>query len=126
MINTELLASMCKKIMVFSSYFSILIVTGCVSHSAWVDMIDGYVGTPFDYHLDPPVGRPGLSGSFWSDGNYRPEGRIYKKMVSEGAGKRYLIPWSVSSCTYSVYVDSEGIIRSWRYESEDRSSCVVW
>lgn len=53
------------------------------------------------------------------------EKRFADKIIDEQTWKRYYLTW-MKQCKYSVLVDDKGIIRSWRYETDDRGSCYIW
>jgi len=80
-----------------------------------------FVGTTVDQHLGVPACRPNCENRFWAP----MAEKKFDKVVSEGDGERLYITWS-ANCKYSIYVSPEGIIRSWRYETEIKDSCVVW
>ena len=97
-----------------------ILLAGC-AHSIWRDRMNQFVGTPVEQHLDVPACRPDCGNRFW--GPTIREGK-FEKIVSEENGERLYITWS-ANCKYSIYVSPDGIIRSWRYETETKDSCVV-
>ncbi|NWC86946.1 hypothetical protein HX793_00330 [Pseudomonas reactans] len=98
------------------------LLAGCApSHSAWTGVRNAFVGTRFDAHLYDDCSR-GCGDSYWSPVNKK---KVYDQVVKEGDSQRYFVTW-IRDCRYSVLVSGEGIIQSWRYENEDRSSCYIF
>lgn len=92
-------------------------LVGCApSHSGWEDELNSVIGDAFDKHYKIS------NGPFWSPVN---DNKVADKIVDEQTWKRYYLTW-VRQCKYSVLVDDDGIIRSWRYETNDRGSCYVF
>ena len=83
--------------------------------------MNAFVGTRFDVHLYDDCSR-GCGDSYWSPVN---KNKVYDQVVKEGDSQRYFLTW-IRDCRYSVLVSGEGINQSWRYETEDRSSCYVF
>jgi hypothetical protein len=102
-----------------------LFAIGCSSpfYSTWVSATNGLVGTPFESHFWPPRCLPDCLHQYWSPSN---KNAAFDKVLDEEAGeKRYYITW-LMDCRYSILVSKEGIIKSWRYEAEDKRSCFVF
>lgn len=104
----------------FLLIFSVFIYGCGPSHFYWVERMNGFVNKDFNSGLDSCVTNCG--SSYWAPVN---NDRSFYKIDSEGEGKRYYIKWN-SHCFYSIYVSSDGLIKSWRYESESKASCYVY
>jgi hypothetical protein len=76
------------------------------------EVVERFVGTQFKNPIDPE--RNVSTGSFYS--------RVYKggewiyRTEPEGLGTRYYIRFYYDRCKYSLYVDQNDTIRSWRDE----------
>ncbi|CRM08894.1 hypothetical protein [Pseudomonas sp. 52 E 6] len=106
-------------------FVALALLAGCApSHSAWVSSRDGSNGTPMDSHIRTICSQsPGkCSDSFWSPVN---QNRVFDRVVEEGQGKRYYITW-IRDCRYSVWVDENRVVKSWRYETENTGSCYIF
>lgn len=77
------------------------------------------IGDAFERHYKNP------HSLFWAPIYSNKEKRFADKVVYESSWKRYYLTW-MKQCKYSVLVDDKGVIRSWRYETDDRGSCYVW
>lgn len=124
MINTELLVSRPNVMLPLkiNLAFVFLLLLGCSGRGHWVGAMNGFIGTKLESNIYSDCSR-GCGNSYWSP--YSNLGEEFDDVVSEGEGYRYYITWRFS-CKYSIFVTADGVIRSWRYESEDRSSCVIW
>jgi hypothetical protein len=87
------------------------------------DEVDKFIGLKFTNSKNPkinPINRDYYSnigkGEEWL---YRTE--------KEGSGKRYYIRYYYERCKYSLYVDENDIIRSWRDEGgrDHMSKCLL-
>ena len=95
-------------------------LAGCApSYSVWEGAMEQRVGRNFNIYYNNPT------GTFWAPLYSNREKRFADKIVDEQTWKRYYLTW-MKQCKYSVLVDDKGIIRSWRYETDDRGSCYVW
>ncbi len=86
------------------------------------DIVDRFIGTKFTNQKNPRVNSPArghyssvAQGEEWL---YRTE--------KEGSGMRYYIRY-YTPCKYSLYVDENDIIRSWRDEGgrEHMTKCLL-
>lgn len=73
---------------------------------------DLFIGTKFTNHHEP-IRNP-ATGSFY--GNVYKGGEWIYRTEPEGTGTRYYIRFYYERCKYSLYVDQNDIIRSWRDE----------
>lgn len=90
------------------------------SRSAWVDSTNNLVGQPIpDLENSPCDVRCRLM--LWSPNNHE---HRYQRVV-EGDGNRYYFNW-LFDCNYSVYTTTDGVIRSWRFETLRPESCYVF
>jgi hypothetical protein len=88
----------------------VMMVFGCQMHGVWKDAKDRMVGTKFD----PAQERNQQTRSFYA--RYYPKGsKFYYRVDQEPPNLRYYIQWS-PQCRYSLLVDPDGTILSWRYE----------
>ncbi len=94
------------------------IVSGC--HSYWKESKDRLIGTKFD----PSENRDETGGGYRF---FVPKGEaIYYRIDQEPPNTRYFIKWN-SHCRYSLLVDPNDTILSWRFEeTKDPSrACVI-
>lgn len=75
------------------------------------EVVDRFVNTKFSNIVEP---KRTSTGSLYSH-VARGEPWIYHT-EQEGSGKRYFIRFDYEHCKYSLYVDENDIIRSWRDE----------
>ncbi len=95
------------------------IVAGCY-HSYWKESRDSLIGTKFD-----PNKSLSEIGSRYR--YYIPkEEAIYYRVDQEAPNTRYFIEWT-PHCRYSLLVDPNGTILSWRFEDTERPSrsCTI-
>jgi len=91
--------------------FFFFFILGCSTRSMWVDGMNGMVGESYCRHYN----------YFWSPSN---KNKSFDRVEVEGGGRRYYITW-YGECKYSIYVERDGLIRSWRYETNNMESCYV-
>lgn len=107
-----------------NSYAFILILSGCLSgHANWAYIQDDMVGTNLNRHYWPPLCESNCLSSLWSAA--ADNKNKFDDVVADGANTRYYVTW-LPGCQYSVLVDPEGIILSWRYEVANDDKCIVW
>lgn len=104
----------------FLSAFLFLGLSGCLSYDAWEKSRDTLIGMKFD----PKTSLVGKERVYFVRGVNSRRSIDYSKV--ESGGIRYYITYTVPFCQYSIFVSSDGIIRSWRRESVDRKSCYVY
>ena len=76
------------------------------------EVVDRFVNTKFTNSIDPE--RNPATGSFYGHGH---KGGIWLyRTEREGPGTRHYIRYYYERCKYSLYVDENDIIRSWRDE----------
>lgn len=108
-----------NKVLVVMFFYSIGL-SGCApSYSTWEGGLNEVIGDAFERHYKNP------HSLFWAPIYSNKEKRFADKVVYESSWKRYYLTW-MKQCKYSVLVDDKGVIRSWRYETDDRGSCYVW
>ncbi len=87
------------------------------------NIVDRFIGTKFTNQKNPRVNSPDrghyssvAEGEEWL---YRTE--------KEGSGTRYYIRYYYERCKYSLYIDENDIIRSWRDEGgrNHMSKCLL-
>jgi hypothetical protein len=89
-----------------------MMVSGCSMHGIGKSSTDMYVGTKFD----PTKVRNQQTRDLYTHSyNYPKGGQFYYKVDQEPPNLRYYIKWS-PKCRYSLLVDPDGTILSWRYE----------
>jgi hypothetical protein len=88
----------------------VMMVPGCPMHGVWKDSVDRFVGTKFD----PTLERNQQTTNFYTR-RYPTGSQFYYKIGQEPPNLRYYIMWNVN-CRYSLLVDPDGTILSWRYE----------
>ncbi|THF62815.1 hypothetical protein E6C76_16215 [Pseudothauera nasutitermitis] len=98
---------------------------GCVSHSMWVDERDKMVGTKFDPSWNVGMARIGVMNRYKASVHQDDEVAYYR-MDQESPNIRYFIQWT-PHCRYSLLVDPNGTILSWRFEAtkDPGRSCVI-
>ena len=95
---------------------------GCApSHGVWSRGLDSMVGTKFNDHIYQDC-HNGCGDSYWSPSNKNEE---FDKVIAQENDKRYYITWE-RACKYSILVSESGIIKSWRYETNEVNSCYVY
>ena len=76
------------------------------------EVVDRFVNTKFTNSIEPK--RNPATGSFY--GNVYRGGTWLYRTEREGPGTRHYIRYYYERCKYSLYVDENDIIRSWRDE----------
>ncbi len=86
-------------------------------------VVDLFVGTRFTNPHEPK--RNSATGSFY--GNVYKGGTWIYRTDQEGPGTRYYIRFDYERCKYSLYVDENDVIRSWRDEggNSHMNRCLV-
>ena len=84
---------------------------------------DLFIGTRFTNPQEPK--RNLATGGFY--GNVYKGGEWMYRTEPEGSGKRHYIRFDYERCKYSLYVDQNDIIRSWRDErgTSHMSRCLI-
>lgn len=97
-------------------------IEGCMPHRYWRESIDRMVGTKFD----PQKERNEQTTSYYTRKSSKGDD-FYYRVEAESGNKRYYILWS-DSCRYSLLVNSNGTILSWRYEdvAYPRHDCFTY
>lgn len=100
--------------------------------ASWKESRNNLIGKRFEAALGRPDCEPYCSRDwpYWRYELYNPfyMSNPFYKIALEDTGRRFYIIWNKfwpDFCKYSVYVDEQRIIRSWRYESIDYSSCTL-
>jgi hypothetical protein len=106
--------------------FAILLLSGCALPLVGpfaVDDVERFIGTKFTNPLEAK--RNPATGSFY--GNVYRGGTWLYRTEREGPGTRYYIRYYYERCKYSLYVDENDIIRSWRDEggTSHMNRCLV-
>lgn len=100
----------------------VFFLLGCApSYSHWVNGMNAWIGTRFESHIYADCSR-GCGDSYWSPVN---RNEVFDRVLYEGERKRFYITW-IRDCRYSVLVSEDGIIKSWRYETDNTKSCYVF
>lgn len=100
------------------------LLVGCFYRAGWEGDRNKFVGLK----LDPEL--------ILVDGYYAPldfinyffhwsSGRKFDRAEPEGGGTRYYITYG-GECRYSIFLDGDNVMRSWRYETSNRSQCIVY
>lgn len=98
------------------------LLVGCApSYSVWERGLDSFVGTQFYSHVYRDC-TSGCGSSYWSPVN---KNEVFDRVVDEGGYKRYYVTW-IRSCKYSILVSGNGVIKSWRYETDSLKDCYVF
>lgn len=83
-------------------------------HAFWKESRDKLIGTKFNQDVNRTE-----TGDLYTPG-FNPKSKLPRsgayKVEDEGPNKRYFIRWT-NYCSYSLLVDSNGTIVSWRFES---------
>jgi hypothetical protein len=115
-----------KKVVIFSLGAALLLLGACgiIPGTGMYasQVVDRFINTRFTNPRDPERNEVGSFYSKVAQGQtwlYRTE--------REGAGTRYYILYYYERCKYSLYVDENDIIRSWRDESgrDHMKSCLL-
>ena len=87
------------------------------------EVVDRFVNTKFTNSIEPK--RNPATGSFY--GNVYRGGTWLYRTEPEGPGTRHYIRYYYERCKYSLYVDENDIIRSWRDEGGNNhmNRCLV-
>ena len=87
------------------------------------EVVDRFVKTKFTNSIEPK--RNPSTGSFY--GNVYRGGTWLYRTEPEGPGTRHYIRYYYERCKYSLYVDENDIIRSWRDEGGNNhmNRCLV-
>ena len=102
----------------------IIFLSGCApSHSIWLEGMDSLEGTRLAQHYWPPLCKVECSVRLWSPASRNKN--EFDMVKPEGVNYRYFVTW-LPGCQYSVLVDPNDIILSWRYEVATDDKCVVW
>lgn len=102
--------------------YIVFFLVGCApSYSVWEEGLGSFVGTSFESHIYDDCAS-GCGSSYWSPVN---NNEVFDRVVDESGGRRYYITW-IRTCKYSIFVSGGGIIKSWRYETNDIKSCYVF
>jgi hypothetical protein len=101
-----------KKVIIFSACAALLLgacaIPGVGPYAS--EVVDLFIGTRFTNPSEPK--RNPAVGSFYAR---VAKGRAWLyRTESEGTGIRYYIFFDYERCKYSLYVDENDIIRSWR------------
>jgi len=102
--------------------FAALLLTACAIPGFGpyaAESVDRFIGTKFTNPIDP---QRAANGGLYGHGRtwlYRTE--------PEGSGTRYYIRFYYERCKYSLYVDENDIIRSWRDEggTSHMNRCLI-
>jgi hypothetical protein len=108
------------------SLFAVLLLGACAIPGVGPyasQVVDLFIGTRFTNPHEPK--RNSASGSFY--GNVYKGGTWIYRTDQEGPGIRYYIRFYYERCKYSLYVDENDIIRSWRDEggTSHMSRCLL-
>jgi hypothetical protein len=113
-----------KKILYVVAGTALLALTGCgvIPGTGMYagELVNRYLNTKFTDPVDPQ--RHPSSRGVYGYGN----GWLYRT-EREGPGTRYYIRFDYERCKYSLYVDENDIIRSWRDEggNSHMNRCLV-
>jgi len=103
--------------------FCCFIISACIPYrSAWEGDRNRFIGMKLDPQLILTDGSYGAKyGSYFFDTFVE---RKFDNVVVEDNFVRYYITWR-GRCQYSILLDKEGVMHSWRYETEQRQGCIV-
>lgn len=99
------------KNLVISSVCAALLLSACAIPGFGpyaAESVGRFIGTKFTNPIDP---QRAANGGLYGHG-----GTWLYRTEPEGSGKRYYIRFDYERCKYSLYVDQNDIIRSWRDE----------
>lgn len=101
----------------------IVLIYGCLPYrSAWEGDKSQFVGMQIDPDLILERGSYGAKhGSYFFNAFAE---RKFDKIQKEGVNTRYYITYG-GPCKYSILLDKNNIMLSWRYETKHRSRCTV-
>jgi len=104
-----------KKLIILSIGAALLLLGACAIPGVGPyasQVVDRFIGTAYSNPNDPE--RNPSTGSFYGHGH---KGGVWLyRTEREGPGTRYFIRYYYERCKYSLYVDENDIIRSWRDE----------
>lgn len=103
------------KYLVVSSAWAALLLSACAIPGIGPyasQVVERFVGTQFKNSIDSE--RNSATGSFYS--RVHKGGEWIYRTEPEGSGTRYYIRFYYERCKYSLYVDQNDTIRSWRDE----------
>jgi len=108
-------------ISLFSIMLSACAIPGFGPYAA--DVVDGFIGTKFSNPNYPKKNK--ATGNLYSHTGSGNEW-VFNE-AQEESGTRYYIKYYKFRCKYSIYVDRDDIIRSWRDEGgpQPMNTCLV-
>lgn len=101
----------------------IVLIYGCLPYRfAWEGDKSQFVGRQIDPNLILERGSYGAQhGSYFFNAF---ADRKFDQIESEGKNTRYYITYG-GPCKYSILLDENNVMLSWRYETKHRSRCTV-
>lgn len=114
-----------------TSLLLIFFIYGCLPYrSAWESSLSQFVGN--EIYLDKIFEEKSYieyGRYFYNKNVYKGSGkwgkRGFDKIVNEDIGVRYYITYG-NVCKYSILIDENNVMLSWRYETKNRSRCIVY
>lgn len=105
------------------SFFAVILLHGCISpRFMWEAGRDNFINKELEPGLILQRGSYGAKhGSYFFNAF---ADRKFDKFEQEGANTRYYITYG-GSCKYSILLDENNVMLSWRYETKHRSRCTV-
>ncbi len=99
---------------------SFFMLAGCApSYSGWEGLMSSNIGKQF-YPQEEFLNANGKN--FFAGAN---DVREIDSVYQEGDDTRYYLTWK-ACCKYSILVDAQGTIISWRRESPNKQGCYIF
>ena len=126
MINIKLKLMRLKaltKTISFTIFTVVFLLYGCISpRYMWEAGKDKFIGKQLDPSMVLAEGAYGAKyGSYFFSWNKK---RKFDRVEREGVNTRYYITYG-GPCKYSILLDENNVMLSWRYETKHRSRCTV-